>query len=149
VLPNEPKILVYVVDDDASVRRALKMLLISADMEVRTFEQAKDFLKCEFREEKLCLIADIKMKGIDGLELQQQLDKRGIKIPIIFLTAVDSSEIRQRAKQAGAAGLFRKPVDDQALIDSIRWALSKEDTVDFRSYASRELLIQTDQGENE
>ena len=130
-MPDEPKILVYVVDDDASVRQALKMLLISANMEVRTFEQAKDLLKCEFREEKACLIADIKMKGLGGIELQQQLAKRGVKIPIIFLTADESNEIRQRAKQAGAAGFFRKPVDDQALIDSIRWALSKGGTIDF------------------
>ena len=131
-MPDEPKILIYVVDDDESVRQALKMLLISANMEVRTFEQANDLLKCEFRKEKVCLIADIKMKGFGGLELQQQLAKRGIKIPIIFLTAVDSSEIRQRAKQAGAAGFFRKPVDDQALIDSIHWALSKRGTTDLR-----------------
>jgi len=123
VLPDEPKILIYVVDDDASFRQALKMLLISANMEVRTFEQTKDLLKCEFREEKVCLIADIKMKGFGGIELQQQLAKRGIKIPIIFLTAVESNEIRQRAKQAGAAGFFRKPVDDQALLDTIQWAL--------------------------
>ena len=123
-MPDEPKILIYVVDDDASVRQALKMLLISANMEVRTFEQAKDLLNCEFRKEKVCLIADIKMKGLSGIELQQQLAKRGIKIPIIFLTAVDSSEIRRQAKQAGAAGFFRKPVDDQALLDTIQWALS-------------------------
>jgi len=123
-LPDEPKILVYVVDDDASVRQALKMLLISANMEVRTFEQAKDLLKCEFRERKVCLIADIKMKGLGGIELHQQLAKRGIKIPIIFLTAVESNEIRQQAKQVGAAGFFRKPVDDQALLDTIQWALS-------------------------
>ena len=123
-MPDEPKIRVYVVDDDASVRQALKMLLISANMEVRTFEQSVDLLKCEFREEKVCVIADIKMKGFSGLELQQQLAKRGIKIPIIFLTAVESDEIRQSAKQAGAAGFFRKPVDDQALLDTIHWALS-------------------------
>ena len=123
-MPDEPKILIYVVDDDASVRQALKILLISANMKVRTFEQAKDLLKCEFREEKVCLIADIKMKELGGLELQQQLAKRGIKLPIIFLTAVDSSEIRRQAKQAGAAGFFRKPVDDQALLDIIQWALS-------------------------
>ncbi len=123
-MPDEPKILIYVVDDDASVRQALKMLLTSANMEVRTFEQAKDLLKCEFREEKVCLIADIKMKGLGGIELQQKLAKRGIKIPIIFLTAVESNEIRRQAKQAGAAGFFRKPVDDQALLDTIQWALS-------------------------
>ena len=131
-MQDEPKILIYVVDDDTSVRRALKMLLISADMEVRTFKQAEDLLKCEFREERACLIVDVKMKGLGGIELQQQLAERGIKIPIIFLTAVESSEIRRQAKQAGAAGFFRKPVDDQALLDTIHWALSKGGTTDLR-----------------
>ena len=123
-MPNETKILIYVVDDDASVRKALKMLFISADMEVQTFEMAEDLLKCQLREEKACLISDIKMKGLSGLQLQQQLADRGIKLPVIFLTAFDSNEIRQQAKQAGAAGYFRKPVDDQALLDTIQWALS-------------------------
>jgi FixJ family two-component response regulator len=100
------------------------MLFMSADMEVQTFEAAEDFLKGQFREEKACLISDIKLKGLSGIELQQQLAKRGIKIPVIFLTAFDSNEIRQQAKQAGAVGFFRKPVDDQALLDTIQWSLS-------------------------
>jgi FixJ family two-component response regulator len=123
-LEDETKILIYVVDDDASVRQALEMLFISADMEVQTFEWAEDFLEYEFREEKACLITDIKMKGLSGFELQQQLNERGIKLPVIFLTAFDSTESRQQARQAGAAGYFRKPVDDQALLDIIQWALS-------------------------
>jgi FixJ family two-component response regulator len=106
-LPDETKILIYVVDDDVSVGQALEMLFISADMKVLTFKSAEDFLKCKLREEKTCLITDIKMKGLSGLELQQQLTERGIKIPAIFLTAFDSNESRQRAKQAGAAGYFR------------------------------------------
>ena len=124
VLLDESKILIYVVDDDASVRQALEMLLISASMEVLAFKSAEDFLEYEFREEKACLITDIKMKGLSGLELQQQLNERGIKLPVIFLTAFDSNESRQRAKQAGAAGYLQKPVDDQALLDAIKWALS-------------------------
>ena len=124
VLLDESKILIYVVDDDASVRQALEMLLISASMEVLAFKSAEDFLEYELRKEKACLITDIKMKGLGGLELQQQLAERGIQIPIIFLTAFDSNVIRQQAKQAGAVGYFRKPVDDQALLDTIQWALS-------------------------
>ncbi len=126
MLPNESKTLVYVVDDDASVRNALEMLMISADMEVLAFKSAEDFLEYEFREEKACLVTDIRMKGLSGLELQQQLAGRGIKIPVIFLTAFDSNESRQQAKQAGAVGYLRKPVDDQALLDTIRWALSHD-----------------------
>ena len=123
-LPDETAILIYVVDDDASVRKALTMLFMSADMEVKTFEAAEDFLKGQLREENTCLISDIKLKGLSGIELQQQLAERGIKIPVIFLTAFDSNEIRQQAKQAGAAAYFRKPMDDQALLDTIHWAIS-------------------------
>lgn len=124
MLLDESKILIYVVDDDASARQALEMLLISANMEVQAFERAKDLLKCMRREDRACLIADIKMKGLDGLELQQKLAGSAIKIPVIFLTALDSNETRQQAKQAGAVGYFRKPVDDQALLDTIQWALT-------------------------
>jgi len=92
-------------------------------MEVKTFEAAEDLLKCQLREQNTCLISDIKLKGLSGIELQQQLAERGIKIPVIFLTAFDSNEIRQQAKQGGAAAYFRKPVDDQALLDTIRWAI--------------------------
>ena len=134
-MPDDAKILIYVVDDDASVREALTMLFISADMEIQTFEAAEDLLKCQIREERACLILDIKLKGLSGLELQQQLAGRGIKIPVIFLTAFDSNETRQKAKQAGAAGYFRKPVDDQALLDTIHWAIS--------GYSSSKELIGT------
>jgi two-component system response regulator FixJ len=123
-LLDETNIIVYVVDDDASVRNALEMLLFSAGMQVLVFESAEDFLEHEFREENTCLITDLKMKGLSGLELQQRLNRNGIKIPVIFLTAFDSKESRQMAKLGGAVGFFRKPVDDQALLDTIRWALS-------------------------
>jgi FixJ family two-component response regulator len=123
-LPDETAILIYVVDDDASVRKALTMLFMSADMQVKTFEAAEDLLKCQLREQNTCLISDMKLKGLSGIELQQQLTERGVKIPVIFLTAFDSNEIRQQAKQGGAVGYFRKPVDDQALLDTIHWAIS-------------------------
>ena len=123
---DEPSIIIYVVDDDASVRQALKLLFLSAGMKVKTFERAEDFLKCKLKEEKACLITDIKMKGQSGFELQQQLSEKRSKIPIIFLTAFDSRRSRLKAKQAGAVGYFRKPVDDQALLDVIHWALSND-----------------------
>ena len=123
---DEPSIIIYVVDDDASIRQALKMLFLSAGMEVKTFKRAEDFLKCKLRKEKACLITDIKMKGQSGFELQRQLSENRIKIPIIFLTALDSRTSRLKAKQAGAVGYFRKPVDDQALLDVIHWALSND-----------------------
>ena len=123
-MSDDNRILIYIVDDDISVRQALKMLFMSANMEVQSFEFAKDFLKSNIREEQACLITDIKMKELSGFDLQQKLNDKGVKIPVIFLTAFDSNESRKRAKQAGAAGYFRKPVDDQALLDTIKWALS-------------------------
>jgi len=123
-LPEDDKILIYVVDDDASVRAALEMLFLSAEMDVQTFERAEDLLECRLREENACLIIDIMMKELGGIELQKQLAQRGIKIPVIFLTAIESKDGRQQAKKAGAAGYLQKPVDDQALLDTIKWALS-------------------------
>ena len=123
-MPEGNKILIYVVDDDASVRAALEMLFLSAEMDVQTFERAEDLLECKLREENACLIIDIAMKELGGIELQKQLAQRGIKIPVIFLTAIESKHSRQQAKKAGAAGYLQKPVDDQALLDTIKWALS-------------------------
>ena len=117
-------ILVYVVDDDKSVRQSLEMLLISANMDVLTYASAKDFLESEIKEKNVCLVTDINMKGISGLELQKIMNKRGIEIPIIFLTGFDSVEGRKVAQQQGAVSFFRKPVDDLALIDAINWAVS-------------------------
>ena len=117
------KQLIYIVDDDASVRQALEMLLFSAGMEALTFESAEDFLEYEPRKENVCLIADIKMQGLSGFELQEKLVERGIKIPVIFLTAFDSKESREQARRGGAVSFFRKPVDDQALLDAIQWAI--------------------------
>ena len=116
--------LIHIVDDDPSVREALKMLLISAGLKVMGYESAESFIESEIREENACLIVDFMMKGINGLELQEILAERGSRLPVIFLTAFDSEETRQKAKQAGAVGYFRKPVDDQALLDTIQWALS-------------------------
>jgi FixJ family two-component response regulator len=124
-LLNETKLTVYVVDDDASVRQALVLLLISAGMEVVTFKSAAECLEYELKEKDSCLITDIKMPRISGLELQQKLTERKIKIPVIFLTAFDSEEIRKQVKKLGAEGYFRKPVDDQALLDGILWAVSR------------------------
>ena len=123
-MTEETKILIYVVDDDASVRNALEMLLFSAGMEVLTFEAAEHFLDYAFRENNTCLITDLKMKGLSGLELQQKLAERGSKIPVIFLTAFDSKESREKARKAGAVGFFQKPIDDQALLDAIQWVVS-------------------------
>jgi FixJ family two-component response regulator len=124
MLLNESKILIYVVDDDTSVCKSLEMLFLSADMNVKTFNRVEDFLEYKFREENTCLIVDVMLNEQSGFELQTHLVEKGIKIPVIFHTAFDTKESRQQAKQAGAVAYLRKPVDDQALIDTIQWALS-------------------------
>ena len=123
-MQENSKLKVYIVDDDNSICKALSMLIESADMNVQSFQMAKDFLNCKILEVNSCLIADIEMKGISGFDLQKELKKREINIPIIFLSAFDSKEYRQIAKKAGAVSYLTKPVDDQALLDAVYWALS-------------------------
>jgi FixJ family two-component response regulator len=118
--------IVYIVDDDDSVRRAMERLIRSAGMEARTFASAQEFLDFEFTNRDACMIVDIKLQGMSGLELQEELRTKGADLPVIFITGFDSPETREQAKKSGAAGYFRKPVDDQALLDSIQWAFAQD-----------------------
>jgi FixJ family two-component response regulator len=102
----------------------MKRLLRSAGLEVVTFASARDFLDSDYRRENVCLIVDIQMPDLSGLDLKRELLKAGSTIPVIFITAFDSAAVRQQARQVQAAGYFRKPVDDRALLDAIDWALS-------------------------
>ena len=121
---EETKPIIYIVDDDESVRRAMKRLISSMGINAQTFASGREFLDSDFREQKACLIVDVKMPGMSGIELQKKLVAKGSKLPVVFITAFDTDELRTEAKKTGAAGYFRKPVDDQALLDSIQWALS-------------------------
>ncbi|MBW1803703.1 MAG: response regulator [Deltaproteobacteria bacterium] len=116
---------IYIVDDDASVRRAMKRLIRSAGMKVRTFSSAQEFLDFEYSKQNVCMIVDIKLQGMSGLELQNELRARGSDLPVIFITGFDTPETRDQAKKTGAVGYFRKPLDDQALLDTIQWALTR------------------------
>ncbi len=115
---------IYIVDDDDSVRRAMKRLIRSAGMEARTFASAQEFLDLQSVNQNACMIIDIKLQGMSGLELHDELRAKGIDLPVIFITGFDTPETRNQAKMAGAAGYFRKPLDDQALLDTIQWALT-------------------------
>ena len=120
------KPIIYIVDDDDSIRRALKRLIRSVGMDAEVFASAQEYLDSEHRNHNACMIVDIKMPGMSGLELQDELHTRDSHLPVIFITGFDSPETRDQAKQSGAAGYFRKPIDDQALLDSIQWALTKQ-----------------------
>jgi FixJ family two-component response regulator len=112
---------VYVIDDDESVRRALARLLRSADLEVETFSSADEFLSSPKQSK---ILIDFRMPGSTGFDLQQKLAASDIRMPVIVISASDDAQIRERARELGAVSFFRKPVDDQALLDAIWWAIS-------------------------
>ena len=113
---------VYVVDDDESVRRALQRLLRSAGYHAVTFESAEDFIDSTPGGGEGCLILDIRLPGMTGLDLQEKLSASGAKYAVIIMTAHDNPQWRQRAKKAGAVAYLRKPFDEQSLLDAIQLA---------------------------
>lgn len=122
---SPPPIHVYIVDDDPSVRTAYARLLRSALIEAQTFSCVEEFLNARVTDANACVVSDIVMPGTSGLELPNKLAHSGRKLPIIFITAHDSKELRNRAQSIGAVALFRKPVDGQALLDAIAWAVNR------------------------
>ena len=119
--------MIYVVDDDTSVCKALARLMKSAGLPVQAFASAEAFLSAVQPTDSDCLLVDIQMPGMSGLELQQRLTRSGIHAPVIFITAFDDDQVRKQARQGGAAGYFRKPFDDQALLDAIKFAVTRPD----------------------
>jgi len=114
--------MVYVIDDDESVRKALKRLFRSADLDVETFSSAEEFLSNSRESQNTCILIDIRMPGLTGFDLQKRLLSQGVRIPVIVISASDDVQIREHARELGAVNFFRKPVDDQALLDAIWWA---------------------------
>ena len=115
---------VYVVDDDLSVREAVGSLIRSAGWRAETFASADEFLAFPQVERPSCLVLDVELPGLSGLELQQQLAKADVLIPIIFLTGRGDIPMSVRAIKAGALEFLTKPVDDEALLDAIRQGLA-------------------------
>jgi FixJ family two-component response regulator len=115
--------MIAIVDDDDSIRSALQGLLHSAELPAQSFASAEEFLKSGQRHQIACLIADIRMPGMSGLELQAKLNSERCKIPIIFITAHGDEKLRMQALRAGAVEFMAKPFDDEALLDSVRVAL--------------------------
>ena len=119
--PTEP--LVSIVDDDVSVRRSTRRLLRCCGLRVEAFSSAEEFLQSGRVAETACLLLDVRMPGMDGLELQRRLGETHRPIPIIFLSARASEEEERRALRAGAACFLRKPVSKEALLNAIRTVL--------------------------
>jgi len=116
--------MIYVIDDDASVRKAFGRLLRSANLDAETFSSAEEFLSSPKQKENACIIIDIRMPGLTGFDLLERLVTERIRIPVIAVSAHDDAETREHAKELGAVSFFRKPVDDQALLDAIWWAIA-------------------------
>jgi FixJ family two-component response regulator len=115
--------LVAIVDDDESIRSALQGLMKSVGLPARSFASAEEFLKSGKQQEIGCLIADIRMPGMSGLELQAKLNADDCRIPIIFITAHGDEKMRMQALRAGAVEFVAKPFDDEGLVASVRAAL--------------------------
>jgi FixJ family two-component response regulator len=115
--------LVAVVDDDDSMRVALEGLLKAVGFPARAFASAEEFLKSGQQHQTSCLIADIRMPGMSGLELQAQLNAERCKIPTIFITAHGDEKMRLQALRAGAVEFLSKPFDEEVLLESVRAAL--------------------------
>lgn len=119
--------LISVIDDDESIRRTTTRLIESFGFQASAFESAESFLRSGRLEDTSCLIVDVRMPGMDGLELQNQLAIAGRRTPIIFITAYDDKESRRRAMQAGAIAFLGKPFSDEQLLASICSALFQAD----------------------
>jgi RNA polymerase sigma factor (sigma-70 family) len=118
---------VFVIDDDTSVRTALKRLIQSLGFKVETFDSAQAFLKHDPYDGPACLVLDVRMPGMSGIELQQKLTKAGLGIPIIFITGHGNIPMSVQAMKAGAVDFIEKPFEDQKLIDAINLAIEKNE----------------------
>ena len=118
--------MVFVVDDDASIRDAVKSLLKSVGMRSEAFGSTEEFVKAARPEIPSCLVLDVRLPGMSGLEFQEELAKTGIRIPIIFVTAHGDIPMTSRAMKAGAIEFLPKPFQKQELLDAIHQALDRD-----------------------
>lgn len=125
---KERAAIIYVVDDDEAVRNSLRLLLKSVGLASLALPTAQEFLDTYSPEQPGCLVLDVRMPGMSGLELQQQLNMRGAVIPVIFITGHGDIPMAVEAMQQGACDFLQKPFRDQDLIDRIQRALAKDQT---------------------
>jgi FixJ family two-component response regulator len=114
---------ITIVDDDESMREALKSLMRSVGFRAETFASGEEFLNSNRLRDTACLILDLQMPGISGLELQNRLAASQNRVPVVFITAHGNEEDRKRALQAGAVDFLRKPFSEEALLDAVHVAL--------------------------
>jgi len=122
----EPDKLVFVVDDDAPLRDSLADLLRSIGLRVETFSSAQEFLQTKRPDMPSCLVLDVRLKGLSGLDLQKRLVEGDVDIPIIFITGHGDIPMAVQAMKAGAVEFLRKPFRDQDLLDAVQQALERD-----------------------
>ena len=131
--------MVFVIDDDESIRESLKSLMRSVGLGVETFASAQEFRQSERPDVPACLILDVRMPGLSGLDLQRDLADAGIHIPIIFITGHGDIPMSVRAMKAGAVEFLTKPFRDQDLLDAIQQALERDRRARSEQAGSAEL----------
>lgn len=125
---TETKAIVFVVDDDASVREGLGSLIRSVGLQVESFGSAQEFLNHPWADVPSCLVLDVRLPGLSGLDLQKRMAQANIDMPIIFITGHGDVPTSVRAMKAGAAEFLTKPFRDQDLLDAIRQAIRRDRT---------------------
>jgi FixJ family two-component response regulator len=118
--------IVFIVDDDPSVRRSTERLIRSAGLRVQTFASAREFLKHPRYEGPACLVLDVRMPGLNGMDLQRELTQVGIQIPIIFITGHGDIPMSVRAMKAGAVEFLTKPFRSRGLLDAVHAAIERD-----------------------
>ena len=138
---REEKPIIYVVDDDASVRDSTELMLKSVGFNVKTFGSAQDFLKANLQEDLGCLVLDVRMPEISGLDLQEKLVSAKTPLPVIFITGHGTVPMSVRAMKAGAVDFLQKPFEEQDLLDAINRAIAEQREIKSKKDQAEELQL--------
>ena len=125
-IDKTPTQLVFVIDDDASMREAIGRLLHAIGLPVRTFGSAREFLSAQLPDIPACVVLDVRLPGLSGLDLQREMVERGIHVPVIFITGHGDIPMSVQAMKAGAVEFLTKPFRDQELLDAVRSGIHRD-----------------------
>ena len=141
---TESEALVYVIDDDAQTRDALKNLMRSVGLHAEVFASAQDFLRSKRPDVPACLVLDVRLRGLSGLDLQKRMAEAKIEVPIIFITGYGDIPMTVQAMKAGAVEFLTKPFRNQELLDAIQQALERDRTTREQRAKNEELYDRYD-----
>ena len=141
---TESEAIVYVIDDDAQTREALKNLMRSVGLHAEVFASAQDFLRSKRPDVPACLVLDVRLRGLSGLDLQKRMAEAKIEVPIIFITGYGDIPMTVQAMKAGAVEFLTKPFRNQELLDAIQQALERDRTTRDQRAKNEELYDRYD-----